>query len=750
MNQLEAYFADDFKKDWVELTEVQNLYSGALKTILDNYDMQRKGWPYSLGDSEEGKGTDSISTQSMILSTILHASGLIKDSEFHYNKKNIITSIYTDANVKYGKKAFNDTLLDIVKNFDDLITNENRQSFTSDTYGDNDPLSLNWIQLILKNTTRSQPLRNVDKIIAKRSLEIKNNITSPRNIITKEKAVTNDSVFLAIKSLHFIKNANETVRDATFKEYFETKLHLNLSYFNIPDARFDPAEVAFALEGALLCTENCVSDETIERAFSILEESQKTTKQWRPVNPVYATNGGLTFLPLSIEVANSILRSCMLLNNITKGESYFSKHAQMFKSYFKWLKAQALQIQKDNATYLGWGSEHVGAPDTIHLWQTSEIVNFLINYAVLLEQRIADKSLAASGLKSARCNDPKLAPTADDEDRLRFWDCDIIANFEPLQSFDSKYQIYVKLRNTFISPRLSTGDDFSKVDPEYSLLLYGPPGTGKTSLAKNIAKTLGWKLITVTPSDFLAGGSSEVESRAKSIFNCLEFQKNSVILFDEIDQFLLDRASKAYLTQTGIFQFMTPGMLPKLNDLRAKANNIFVIATNYEERIDPAIKRKGRIDIQYPLLPPDEHTRKRIIMNFIDMNDIAEKTRTQTTKFKQRIEEFAGKLAAVKALCTYNDLESSKDEIIEKATSLASGKIDIDLAINGVTCQPSISLSHYYSRLGDIQVPWHEILFVAHLGNEKLPYKARIKTLKKGFLKTINADFPEEIKKGYR
>lgn len=748
MNQLEAYFADDFKKDWIELTEVQSLCSGALKTILDNYDEQEKGWPYSLGDSEEDKGTESISTQSMILSTILHASGLIKDSDFHYNKRNIITSIYTDKKSKYHEDNFDKRICAIIKSFYKRINIKNRTHFESKTYGKDDPFSLNWIQLILNNTKKSSSLRNVYSIIEKRSIDLQSKIPTPDKIIDQEFAIQNDSVFIAMKSLHVVKATNKNIKVDTFKKYFETKLHLNLSYFNIPDARFDPAEVAFALEGALLCTENCVSDETIERAFSILEESQKTTKQWRPVNPVYATKGGLTFLPLSIEVANSILRSCMLLNSAKKGESYFSKHAQMFKSYFKWLKAQALQIQKDNTTYVGWGSEHVGAPDTIHLWQTSEIANFLINYAVLLEQRIADKSLAASGLKSTRCNDPKLASTASDKDRLRFWDSNIIAKFEPLQSFDSKYQIYAKLRNTFIAPRLSSQKDSQGIKPEHSLLLYGPPGTGKTSLAKNIATTLGWNLITVTPSDFLAGGSSEVESRAKSIFKCLEFQKKSVILFDEIDQFLLDRASKAYRTQTGIFQFMTPGMLPKFNDLRAKANNIFIIATNYEERIDPAIKRKGRIDIRYPLLPPDEKTRQQIIMDFINTSNVKKAIGELKTTHKQRIENFTKQLSVSTALCTYGDLKSAKYEIEQKAIQVATESIEANSAAMEIDCLPSISIAQYNSRIKEQQKPWHEMLFVAHLGNTELT-EAMIKSLQNIDTASMSKAIPKEIQQKY-
>jgi hypothetical protein len=104
-----------------------------------------------------------------------------------------------------------------------------------------------------------------------------------------------------------------------------------------------------------------------------------------------------------------------------------------------------------------------------------------------------------------------------------------------------------------------------------------------------------------------------VEARAKAIFQTLEAQSDIVILFDELDAFLLDRDSNYYFRQDTLFQFLTPGMLTKINGLREAEKSLFIIATNYANRIDPAIKRPGRIDHQYLLLPPDLGKRKEII-----------------------------------------------------------------------------------------------------------------------------------------
>jgi SpoVK/Ycf46/Vps4 family AAA+-type ATPase len=135
------------------------------------------------------------------------------------------------------------------------------------------------------------------------------------------------------------------------------------------------------------------------------------------------------------------------------------------------------------------------------------------------------------------------------------------------------------------------------------MLLYGPPGTGKTTVAENIADHLRPNLL---------------ERNAKTIFDVLEAQTDCVVLFDEIDSFLLDRDSKRHEKQDTTFQFMTPSMLTKLNDLRRAERSIFIVATNYESRIDSAIKRTGRIDIKYLLLPPDKGVRRRILTDLMN------------------------------------------------------------------------------------------------------------------------------------
>ena len=71
-----------------------------------------------------------------------------------------------------------------------------------------------------------------------------------------------------------------------------------------------------------------------------------------------------------------------------------------------------------------------------------------------------------------------------------------------------------------------------------SLIFYGPPGTRKTTLSQQIAKTLQWPLITLSPPYFLQNhGLEGMEVCAAEIFENLLHLRRVVVLFDECEEF---------------------------------------------------------------------------------------------------------------------------------------------------------------------------------------------------------------------
>jgi hypothetical protein len=402
--------------------------------------------------------------------------------------------------------------------------------------------------------------------------------------------------------------------NSAFYEYFEQTLHEQLSYSTIPDSRFDPAELAFCLEGLLLVRQNAVDPTLFRRVMHVLTEAQEKSAFWRPTKPFLAQDNGMSLFPISVEVANSLLRSCDLFDGKKIVDTFGSKNIGLFRRYWQWLRARALRFKRDGYAdadiTLGWHSENVNETDAIHVWETSQVVEFLLSYRNLLNNHIARTTLVLS----------RFAPRKPKHKKI--W-AEVVKDYEPVTVLGDAYQFYHRIEIDFLE-----GWSHGK-SRHYSMLLYGPPGTGKTTVAENIADALQFPMITITVSDFLAAGDGQLEARAKAIFQMLSAQSNCVVLFDEIDNFLLDRDAPRYADQATSFQFMTPGMLVKLNDLRREKRLIFIIATNYGYRIDAAIKRTGRIDTQYLVLPPDGNARKRMMEKFL-----GEKLAGQITDWK--------------------------------------------------------------------------------------------------------------------
>ena len=150
----------------------------------------------------------------------------------------------------------------------------------------------------------------------------------------------------------------------------------------------------------------------------------------------------------------------------------------------------------------------------------------------------------------------------------------------------------------------------------WSIILYGPPGTGKTTIAEALAFTAGVPLIEVTPSDLIVAGMEEVERKARTVMRALSMLTDAVILFDEFDSMVKRRETpeqhtldgRAVQSKQSIFEFLTPGMLPKLKELHGAAKRhrvVYLLATNRIDDLDKAAIRGGRFDEKVGLYPPD-------------------------------------------------------------------------------------------------------------------------------------------------
>ncbi|WP_197527356.1 AAA family ATPase [Pirellulimonas nuda] len=468
--------------------------------------------------------------------------------------------------------------------------------------------------------------------VATRRIKYLNQIQPQLLDIPTDEGKASVHAFPALRAIHLFKMATNIYRDGTQDDqlknsfqkaatlsqadisaagiWFRSRLLDHLALASIRDAPFDAAELAFSLEGYLCCEAESFNGrnhdpDLVRKVFEVLHQRQEVNPYWRPLAPVLTNNRGFALLPLSVEIVNSLFRTCWLLEH--SGEEYFSQHISVFKRYYEWIVSRSTHGEfKDEFDtphrFTGWHSEHVQQPGSIHIWETSQVAVYLLHYKEMLQTHLARRALSAARLTShplKRKEEHASLPLTE------YWNNE--ASKKDPQPPDTKlYKDVAKLLVECRHPGVRGRQGFSMV-------LFGPPGTGKTSIAEDLAATLGWKFCEITPSDFVASGESEVELRAREIFTALSEQEDTVILFDEIDRLILDRDSALYLEQGDMFQVMTPGMLPKLKLLRSRQRSIFILATNYWERLDPAAIRIGRIDKQFLVSLPNSEARSKIL-----------------------------------------------------------------------------------------------------------------------------------------
>jgi hypothetical protein len=597
MDTLEHYLDSDYVAQKQDIATIDRLLVDVARTFVAIFDKEMWPYEYRVGQTAPPPVDVSQGTLAMVLTTtgrlIGHCKlpkGTFAGVAIHDSKK-----LKEELQKKWGAALA--TLLD------HLAT---KGKVYSGSFGDNNPLTLSHLSELddllkpdgfaTQKASLVQSLKTAtDELTRRLGLDP---ATEPLLTPEKSRGTYYRNAFVPLRSLRaaLVLNVATAPVKVSYRKFFESSLHDQLSFSSIPDSRFDPAELIYCLEGLLLCAPESVDSSLFDRVLEVLGETQNTSAYWRPNKPFLASDTGGIMLPISVEGANSLMRSTGMMDKNRLYNTFTAKALPLIKRFWHWLQARSVRFDKGGQECLGWHSEHVNDAGLVHIWDTSQVAEFMIAFREMLERHIAAESLRLSRL-SLRPAKPAKGKWSDTTE-----------NFEPLLNGPVAKKVYDKLGTDFAIP-WSAGDR----PANYSMLLYGPPGTGKSTVAENLADFLGFPVITVTVSDFLGGGGASVEARAKAIFQTLEAQERCIILFDEIDSFLLDRDSQLYREQDSLFQFLTPGMLTKINDLRKNKRSIFIIATNYADRIDSAIKRAGRIDKQYLLPLPNAARRIKIL-----------------------------------------------------------------------------------------------------------------------------------------
>jgi ATPase family associated with various cellular activities (AAA) len=246
----------------------------------------------------------------------------------------------------------------------------------------------------------------------------------------------------------------------------------------------------------------------------------------------------------------------------------------------------------------GWATDPPGPERESEWWVTALAADALEGVVRMLDAAINRQVLQHFSVRRPSELDPKL-----DLDGIFYPDFGLCAkNVNP-------ESVAITLQRL----RAHTSNGPLEKNPLFSLILYGPPGTGKTTLVEALARSADVPLVEITPSDILIGGAEQTERRTRLVFSALSMLTHVVILFDEFDSILQDRelsnsSASAVARPRTVFEFLTPGLLPKLKKLHdaAKEKRVsYVLATNFVYRLDKAATRSGRFDAKCGLYPPD-------------------------------------------------------------------------------------------------------------------------------------------------
>lgn len=129
------------------------------------------------------------------------------------------------------------------------------------------------------------------------------------------------------------------------------------------------------------------------------------------------------------------------------------------------------------------------------------------------------------------------------------------------------------------------------------LCLFGPPGTGKTAFARWLAGRLDMPLLLYSASDLMSKWVGESEKNIAAAFRRAE-RENALLLIDEVDSFLQDRAHARQ-----------PWELSMVNEMLTRMESysgIFIASTNLMDGLDPAALRRFDLKVCFGYLLPEQ------------------------------------------------------------------------------------------------------------------------------------------------
>jgi hypothetical protein len=312
---------------------------------------------------------------------------------------------------------------------------------------------------------------------------------------------------------------------------------------------------------------------------------------------------------------------------------------------------------------------HLRGPES---WSTASVFHFFGALDRVLAEGIRQAVFSEVGI-------PYTAPFQPPDVTVNtfapnFWDCPLHFGSDVISLKEALFQRFL-IGLLSETPTIATGARLEKTTP-MSAILFGPPGTSKTELSKIISNCLGWPLLTVDPSYFVKQGVDRIQSRADHLFDMLANSERIVVLLDEFDEMVRERASAPEV----LSRFLTTAMLPKLASINKARRIVFIVATNFIDKFDVAISRPGRFDMVLQIMPPTADAKAASTSKLKKLLD-GPADAALLNSCKKRLEsltydEFANNVAHLTESTSIDNLSTRLDSVVNGSTLASTVETD--------------------------------------------------------------------------
>lgn len=151
------------------------------------------------------------------------------------------------------------------------------------------------------------------------------------------------------------------------------------------------------------------------------------------------------------------------------------------------------------------------------------------------------------------------------------------------------------------------------LNPPRGALLYGPPGTGKTTIALAIATQLkgAVSFLPVKGSDIRSKWVGDSAKHVRDLFARAQASSPTIIFIDEIET-LLSRRGEADDGNANVDEQVVTEFLQHIDGIDSTPGIFVLGATNFRDKLDPAVTRGGRLGRQIEIPLPNAAGRETL------------------------------------------------------------------------------------------------------------------------------------------